>query len=109
MLIEIVVADVPCEGIEGITLSSSNLAVIVMMGPWSNQEQTPLGTGLKLATTGFLKGGKAIFNQNDDRKTCLKSTPHDLFLTWADARRNKYHALISLGKKTAALCFNLLL
>ena len=71
---EIVVADVPGEGIENITLGTGNLAVVVMMGPWGDEKQTAQGTGLKLTATGLLVGGEAVFKQDDDGVTCFKGS-----------------------------------
>ena len=105
---EIVVADVPGEGIENITLGTGNLAVVVMMGPWGDEKQTAQGTGLKLTATGLLVGGEAVFKQDDDGVTCFKGSSHHLFLSRTDAGRDEYHTLTGHGKKTMALSFNLL-
>ena len=104
----IVVADVSGEGVEGITLRAGDLAVVVVMGPWGDEKQTALGTGLKLTATGLLIGGEAVFNQDDDGVASLKGSSHHLFLSRADARGDKYHTLTGHVKKTMALGFYLL-
>lgn len=50
----VVVADVAGEVVEEEALGAGDAALVVVVGPWGDEEETALGTGVELAAAGLL-------------------------------------------------------
>lgn len=87
--VPVVVADVGGEVVEEEALGAGDAALVVVMGPWGDDEQPPLGTGVELAAAGLLHGGEAVLDECDDGEAGLEGSCHDFFLTWTDAWRDE--------------------
>ena len=94
---EVVVADEVGEVVEEVTLGAGDAAAFVVVGPWGDDEQAPLGTGVELASAGLLHGGEAVFDEDDDGEAGLEGVSHDFFFAWTDAWGDKYGALAGEG------------
>ena len=52
--VPVVVADVAGEVVEEEALGAGDAALVVVVGPWGDEEETALGTGVELASAGLL-------------------------------------------------------
>ena len=52
--VPVVVADVAGEVVEEEALGAGDAALVVVVGPWGDEEETALGTGVELAAAGLL-------------------------------------------------------
>ena len=100
----VVVADAAGEVVEGVTLGSGDLALVVVVWPWGYDEEPSLSAGVELAAAGFLHGGEAVFDEDDDGVACLKGASHHFFLSGTDAWRDEYCPLACHGQEAATLC-----
>ncbi len=82
----VVVANVVCEVIKEVALLASDAASVIVVRPWGDDEQASLSAGIKLAPRRFLQWGEAVFDEDYDGKSRLKSSSHDIFLARTDAR-----------------------
>ena len=89
----VVDADEVGEVVEEVALGAGDEAAFVVMGPWGDDEQAPLCTGVELAAAWLLHGGEAVFDEDDDGEAGLEGVSHDFFLAWTDAGGDEYGAL----------------
>ena len=94
---EVVVADVVGEVVEEEALGAGDAALVVVVGPWGDDEETALGTGVELAAGGLLHGSETVFDEDDDGETGLEGVSHDFFLAWTDAWGDEYGAVAGEG------------
>ncbi len=66
-------------------------AIVVVVGPGSQQEQLPCSTGVKSLSTSLGKWGKTVLQQNNGRIAIVLGRSHDLLLTRTDGWGNQNH------------------
>ena len=63
-------------------LVSTDCQLLVVVFPWSEDEELSSGTGFHSGPTGFCQVGKAVLLQVDEGETLVESGSHGSFLAW---------------------------
>ena len=107
--VPVVVADEAGEVVEEVALLPGDAALIVVMGPWGDDEQAALGTCFELPAARFLHGCKAVFYEDNHGVSGLEGAPHDFFLSWTDAGGDEDRSATGKVEEMATLGFDIAL